>query len=138
MAIEYGLNEEQEMLRTMARDFLANECPSTRVRELMEDETGFSPDLWKKMAEVGWLGLVLPEEYGGAGMNFRDLTILLEEMGRAVLPGPFISTLLLVGMPVQAYGTEEQKNDILPKIANGEAIFTLALTEASAQYDAAL
>jgi len=137
MAIEYGLNEEQEMLKTMARDFLANECPSTHVRELMEDETGFDPELWKKMAEVGWLGLVFPEEYGGSGMNFRDLTILMEEMGRAVLPGPFVSTLLQVGMPVLAYGTEEQKNEILPKIASGEVIFTLALTEASASYDAA-
>ena len=129
MAIEYGLNEEQEMLKTMARDFLANECPMTHVRELMEDETGFDPELWKKMAEVGWLGLVLPEEYGGAEMNFRDLTILLEEMGRTVLPSPFISTLLLVGMPVLAYGTEEQKNEILPKIASGEAVCTLAALE---------
>jgi len=129
MAIEYGLNEEQEMLRTMARDFLANECPMTRVRELMEDDTGFSQDLWKKMAEVGWLGLVLPEEYGGAGMNFRDLTILLEEMGRTVLPSPFISTLLLVGMPVLAHGTEEQKSEILPKIASGEVVCTLAALE---------
>jgi len=129
MAIEYGLNEEQEMLKTMARDFLANECPMTRVRELMEDDTGFSQDLWKKMAEVGWLGLVLPEEYGGAGMNFRDLTILLEEMGRTVLPSPFISTLLLVGMPVLTHGTEEQRNEILPKIASGEAVCTLAALE---------
>ena len=129
MAIEYGLNEEQEMLKTMARDFLANECPSTHVRELMEDETGFDPELWKKMAEVGWLGLVFPEEYGGSGMNFRDLTILMEEMGRAVLPGPFVSTLLQVGMPVLAYGTEEQKNEILPKIASGEAVCTFAALE---------
>ncbi|HEY41566.1 MAG TPA: acyl-CoA/acyl-ACP dehydrogenase [Dehalococcoidia bacterium] len=129
MAIEYGLNEEQEMLKTMARDFLANECPTTRVRQLMEDDTGFDADLWKKMAEVGWLGLVLPEEYGGSGMNFRDLTILCEEMGRTVLPGPFISTLLLVGVPLLAYGTEEQKSEILPKIASGEAVCTLAALE---------
>ena len=129
MAIEFGLTEEQEMLKTMARDFLANECPSSRVRELMEDDTGFSADLWKKMAEVGWLGLVLPEEYGGAGMNFRDLAILLDEMGRAVFPSPFLSTLLLVGMPVLAFGTEQQKKEILPKIANGEAVCTLAALE---------
>lgn len=129
MPIEYGLNEEQEMLKTMARDFLAKECPMTRVRELMKDETGFSPDLWKKMAELGWLGLVFPEEYGGAGMNFRDLTIVLEEMGRTVLPSPFISTLLLVGMPVLAFGTKEQKNELLPKISNGEVVCTLAALE---------
>jgi len=129
MAIEFGLNEEQEMLKTMARDFLVNECPMSRVRELIEDETGFSAELWKKMSEVGWLGLVFPEEHGGAGMNFRDLTIVLEEMGRMVTPSPFISTLLLVGMPILAFGTEEQKTELLPKIANGEAVCTLAALE---------
>jgi alkylation response protein AidB-like acyl-CoA dehydrogenase len=129
MAIEYSLNEQQEMLKTMARDFLAKECPMTSVRKLMEDETGFSPELWKKMAELGWLGLVFPEEYGGTGMNFRDLTILLEEMGRTVLPSPFVSTLLLVGMPILAFGTKEQKNEILPKIAKGEIVCTLAALE---------
>jgi alkylation response protein AidB-like acyl-CoA dehydrogenase len=136
MAIEYSLNEQQEMLKTMARDFLAKECPMTSVRKLMADETGFSPDLWKKMAELGWLGLVLPEEYGGTGMNFRDLTILLEEMGRTVLPSPFLSTLLLVGMPVLAFGTKEQKSEILPKIAKGEMVCTLAALEEDGDWEA--
>jgi len=129
MAIEFGLKEEQEMLKTMARDFLETECPKTAVRQLMEDEIGHSPELWKKMAEVGWMGLVFPEEYGGTGMNFRDLTILCEEMGRAVLPGPFFSTVLLVGMPILDFGTDEQKQEFLPKIANGEAVCTLAALE---------
>ena len=129
MAIEYSLNEQQEMLKTMARDFIAKECPMTSVRKLMADETGFSPELWKKMAELGWLGLVFPEEYGGTAMNFRDLTILFEEMGRAVLPSPFLSTLLLVGMPILDFGTKEQKNEILPKIAKGEIVCTLAALE---------
>jgi len=127
--MEFSLNEEQEMLKTMARDFLANECPKTLVRELMVDETGHSPELWKKIAEVGWLGLVFPEEYGGADMNFRDLTILFEEMGRAMLPGPFFSTLLLVGLPILNAGTEEQKKEYLPRIANGEIVCTLAALE---------
>ena len=127
--MEFILNEEQEMLKTMARDFLAKECPKTLVRELMEDETGHSTELWKKMAEVGWLGLIFPEEYGGSAMNFRDLTILCEEMGRAMLPGPFFSTLLLAGLPILNAGTEEQKKEYLPKIANGEAVFTLAVLE---------
>ncbi len=129
MAIEYGLNEEQEMLKTMARDFLEKECPRTLVREMMEDELGYSPELWKKMAEVGWLGLVIPEEYGGAGMSFRDLTILCEEMGRALLPSPFLSTLLLAGGPILSAGTEEQKKEFLPRIASGEAILTPAVLE---------
>jgi len=127
--MEFSLNEEQEMLKTMARDFLENECPKTLVREMMEDGVGHSPELWKKMAEVGWLGLILPEEYGGSGMNFRDLAVLCEEMGRAVMPGPFVSTLLMAGLPILNAGTEEQKQELLPKIANGEAVFTLAVTE---------
>jgi len=127
--MEFSLNEEQDMLKTMARDFLENECPKTYVRAMMEDEVGHTPELWKKMADVGWLGLCFPEEYGGADMSFRDLTILFEEMGRAVMPGPFLSTIILCGMPILAAGTEEQKKEYLPKIANGEAVFTLAALE---------
>ena len=127
--MEFSLNEEQEMLKTMARDFLENECPKTFVREMMDAEDGHSPDLWKKMAEVGWLGLILPEEYGGSAMNFRDLAVLCEETGRALLPGPFLSTLLMAGLPILNAGTDEQKSKFLPMIANGEAVFTLAVTE---------
>ena len=127
--MEFSLNEEQEMLKTMARDFLENECPKTFVREMMDDEDGHSPDLWKKMAEVGWLGLILPEEYGGSAMNFRDLAVLCEEMGRAMMPGPFLSTLLMAGLPILNAGTDEQKSKFLPMIANGEAVFTLAVNE---------
>ena len=134
MAVEFGLNEEQEMLKTMARDFLENECPKTYVREMMEDATGHTPDLWKKMAEVGWQGLVIPEEYGGAGMNFRDLSILFEEMGRAMMPGPFLSTVLLAGVPILEAGSDEQKQEYLPKLANGEAVFTLAVLEADGDF----
>jgi alkylation response protein AidB-like acyl-CoA dehydrogenase len=131
MAIELGLNEEQSMLKTMARDFLSTEAPTTFVRQMMDDEVGHSPELWQKMAELGWQGLVLPEEYGGAAMNFRDLTILCEEMGRAVMPGPFYSTVILVGLPILDFGTDEQKAEFLPKIANGEIVCTLAALEES-------
>ncbi len=127
--MEFSLSEEQEMLKTMARDFLENECPKTHVREMMEDEVGFSRELWKKMADVGWTGLVLPEEYGGAGMTFRDLTILCEEVGRALLPAPFIQTLLLVALPILTAGNEEQKTEFLPKIASGDVVCTLAVLE---------
>ena len=75
------------MLKTTARDFLEKECPISLVRDLEEDEKGYSPDLWHKMAELGWLGLVFPEEYGGGG-NFLDLTVLLEEMGRGLYRVP--------------------------------------------------
>lgn len=131
MAIEIPLKEEQVMLKKMARDFLAAESPKTYVRKMMADEVGHSPELWKKMAGLGWQGLVFPEELGGSAMSFRDLTILCEEMGRAVLPGPFYSTVILVGLPILEFGTDAQKKEFLPKIANGDLVCTLAALEES-------
>jgi alkylation response protein AidB-like acyl-CoA dehydrogenase len=89
------------------------------------------------MANLGWMGLALPEKYGGSGMTFLDLAVLIEEMGRACLPGPFFSTVVLGALPVLYTGTEAQKAEYLPGIASGETIFTLALTEDTARYDAA-
>jgi len=134
--VDFGLSEEQEMLKTTARDFLEKECPISLVRDMEEDEKGYSPELWHKIAELGWLGLVFPEEYGGGGGDFLDLTVLLEEMGRSLVPGPFVPTVVLCGLPILAAGTEEQKHDFLPRIAEGEAILTMALTEPSASYSA--
>jgi len=131
------LTEEQEMLRTSARDFLTKECPKTLVRKLEEDEKGYSPELWQKMAELGWMGLVLPEQYNGMGMGFMDLVILLQEMGRNILPGPFFSTVVMGSLPILHAGTEAQKKEFLLKIAKGDAILALAFTEPSARYDAA-
>lgn len=128
------LSEEQEMLRSMARDFLTKECPKTLVRELEEDEKGYLPDLWAKMAELGWMGLVLPEEYGGQGMGFLDLIVLLQEMGRNILPGPFFCTVVLGSLPILLAGSDEQKKELLPKIASGGLIATMALYEPNAVY----
>jgi len=129
MAIEFGLNKEQEMLQKSVREFLSKECSMEFVRELFEEEKDFPKALWKKMAELGFLGLIFPEEYDGEGMNFRDLTVVLDEMGRTLFPGPFLSTILLVGMPILEFGTEEQKKEFLPKIANGDVFCTLAALE---------
>ncbi|HEY7802036.1 MAG TPA: acyl-CoA dehydrogenase family protein [Dehalococcoidia bacterium] len=133
--MDLGLSEEQELLKNAARDFLEKECPETLVREMEEDEKGYSPELWKKMAEQGWQGLLIPEQYGGAGFGFLDLIILLEEFGRALVPGPFISTQVGGVLPLLEGGTEQQKSYALPKIASGEAIWTLAYTEPSARFD---
>jgi alkylation response protein AidB-like acyl-CoA dehydrogenase len=127
--MQWVLNEEQEMLKTMAKDFMAKESPRAHFRAMSENEVGYSPALWKKMADLGWLGLTLPEQYGGAAMNFRDFAILVEEMGRGLLPAPFLTTAVWGGMLINAYGTEEQKKEWLPKIANGDAIFTTAFLE---------
>ncbi len=128
--------EEQLMLREAARDYLVKNFPKKTVRQLEESENGYSPESWREMAEMGWLGLVIPEQYGGSGMSFQDLAVLLEEMGRACLPGPFFSTVVLGALPVLDLGTDEQRVKYLPGIARGELIFTLALTEESARYDA--
>ena len=135
--MDFALSQQQEMLRNTARDFLVKECPKTLVREMEQDEKGYSPELWKKMAELGWMGLVFPEAYGGSGLSSLDFTILLEEMGRALVPGPFLSTVVCGGLTILRWGSEEQKRELLPKIAKGELILSLALTEASASYDAA-
>jgi len=134
--MDLGLDEQQEMLKNFARDFLEKECPESLVREMEEDEKGYSPELWQKMAQQGWMGLIIPEEYNGTGMNVCEIVVLLEEFGRALVPGPFISTVVLGGVPIMEAGTEEQKQQFLPKIASGELIMTLALTEPSAKWTA--
>ncbi|MBM3154171.1 MAG: acyl-CoA dehydrogenase [Chloroflexi bacterium] len=134
--MDLGLSEQQEMLKKSARDFLQKECPKQLVRQLDASDTGYSPELWKKMAELGWLGLAFPEEYGGNGGSFLDLAVLLEEMGYSILPGHFFSTVVLGGLAILAAGSAQQKKSLLPKIAAGELILTLALTEPSAKYDA--
>jgi len=134
--MDLGLDEQQEMLKNFARDFLEKECPETLVREMEEDEQGYSPDLWKKMADQGWMGLIIPEAHGGADMTLCELVVLLEEFGRALVPGPFISTVVLGAVPIMEAGTDEQKAQYLPKIASGETIMTMALTEPSAKWTA--
>ena len=135
--MDLSLSETQELLKNAAREFLENECPETLVREMEEDERGYSPDLWKKMAEQGWQGLLIPEEFGGAGFDYLDLCVLLEEFGRALVPGPFMSTVLGGAVPILEAGSNDQKQEFLPKIAGGELIFSLGLTEPSARFDEA-
>ena len=135
--MDLGLSEEQEMLKKSAREFLRRECPKQLVRRLDESDEGYSVELWREMAELGWLGLVFPEKYGGSGRNFLDLAILLEEMGYNILPGPFFSTVVLGGLTLLSAGNEEQRMEFLPRIARGEMILSFALTEPAASYDAA-
>jgi len=133
--MDFGFSEEQEMLRKSARDFLAKECPMTYVRQMMEDERGFRDEQWQKMAELGWMGLILPEAHGGAGLDFVDMIVVLEEMGRVVLPGPFFSTLV-GAVAIDAGGSAAQKEDLLPRLAAGRLRVTLAQLEPSARWDA--
>ncbi len=134
--MDLGLSEEQEMLKNFARDFLEKECPEALVREMEDDERGYSSDLWQKMSEQGWQGLVIPPEYGGSGMGYLDLIVLLEEFGRALVPGPFIPTVVGGAIPILEAGSEAQKQEFLPKIASGNLVMTMAFTEPSARFDA--
>ncbi|MBN1374821.1 MAG: acyl-CoA/acyl-ACP dehydrogenase [Dehalococcoidia bacterium] len=134
--MDLGLNEEQEMLKKSAREFLSKECPKKLVRELDESDSGYSKDLWKKMSDLGWMGLAYPEKYGGNGGSFLDLAVLLEEMGYNILPGPFFSTVVLAGLTILDAGSEDQKKEYLNKIVNGETIMTLALMEEDGTYSA--
>src|SRR6266436_456463 len=134
--MNFGFNEEQELLRSTARKFFDNECASETVRKLMDGPEGMTPDLWKKIAEQGWTGLIFADEHGGMGLGFVDLVVLMEEMGRAVVPGPFFSTVLLGGLAIREAGTDAQKKAWLPKISSGEARATLAWMEPSAELGA--
>lgn len=133
--MDLDLSEEQKIIKKSAHDFLMRECPKELVREIVQSERGYSTELWQKMAELGWMGLIIPEEYGGSGGSFLDLIVLLEEMGYNICPGPFRSAVVLGSIPLLIAGTEAQKNRFLPGIASGDSIFTLALTEPNASYE---
>jgi 3-oxocholest-4-en-26-oyl-CoA dehydrogenase beta subunit len=133
--MDLDFTETQDILKKTAREFMARYYPKSLVRELEEDALGFREDVWNEMAKLGWLGWIVPEEYDGVGGDFMDTIVLFEEMGRACFMLPFFSTVLCTLAIVQG-GSEEQKKEFLPKIAAGEMIFSLALTEPSATYDA--
>ena len=134
--MDLGLSEAQQMLKNSAQEFLEAECPDTYVREMEDDERGYTAEMWQKLAEQGWLGLIIPEKYGGVELEFQDLIVLLEEMGRHMLPGPYFSTVVMGGMSIMEAGTEAQKQEYLPRIAEGQIIVTLALNEPSGRWDA--
>ena len=127
--MDLSLTAEQEMLRTIARDFISRECPDTLVSQMDEEGDGFPRQLWQKMAGLGWAGMVIPEEYGGAGRSFTDLGVLYEEMGRGALPSPHHSSAVLCALVLLKGGSEEQRREYLPGIARGERILALAATE---------
>ena len=133
--MDLGLSESQQMLKSSAREFLERECPPTYVRAMEEDAKGFTDELWDKVVGLGWTALPFPEQYGGMGGSFLDLCVLLEEMGRSLLPGPFFSTVVLGGATILDAGSEQQKQEFLTQIAEGKLFVTLALTEPSGTYE---
>jgi alkylation response protein AidB-like acyl-CoA dehydrogenase len=127
--MDVSLSNVQVDIAKEARRFLEKECPTDYVRDMYEDEQGFTDEIWAKMIEMDWMRVHIPETYGGIGMDQMDLTMVLEEMGRAVLPGPFFSTVLLAAETIMEAGNDSQKECYLPGIARGEKRGTLALYE---------
>jgi len=128
--------QEQTMLRDAAAKFFAGECPFEEVKKIEDSEKGYSPELWRKIADLGWTSLLFPGQYGGYDGSFLDLVILLEEMGRSVFPSPFFSTVVECGLLVLEGGTEAQKAELLGRICEGKLIMTLAQYEAETDYSA--
>jgi len=135
--MDIGFSEEQELLRDTARKFLEGECTTKFVREMMATEQAVTDTFWQQLAENGWLGITYPEEDGGSGLGLVDLVVLMEEIGRAVMPGPFPATVLLGGAAIAEAGSAAQRREWLPRIAAGAAKATLAITEPNARWDAA-
>ena len=135
--MDFDFSPEQYTLRDEARRFLDQQCPTSHVREFVDDPAGWSSGLWKQMAELGWMGLPFPEEVGGLGLGFLDLVLLLGELGRALAPVPFLSSVAQAGQVLLRHGSEAQRKRWLPGIASGEKIATLAVVEAAGSYDEA-
>jgi len=125
---------EQEMLKESASKFFANECPYSKVREIEESIEGYSPEVWAKMAELGWMGVMFPEEYGGFEGQFMDIVIIQEEIGKSLCPSPFFSTVIQCGLTILEGATEDQKKELLEKISEGGLIMSLAQYEEEGSY----
>jgi alkylation response protein AidB-like acyl-CoA dehydrogenase len=135
--VQLVLSEDQELLAKTAQDFVAEHSPVSRMRKLRDsdDPDGFSRDLWKQMAELGWVGIPFPEAYGGADMGLADLAVVLEALGRNLAPEPFLSTVLLGGQALLLGGTPAQKDAWLPGLVAGERLLALAWQERDSRYD---
>ncbi len=126
--MDLNLSESQLILQAAAREFLAAECPPALVRKMESDPDGYPADLWRRIVQMGWPGIAVPEEYGGQGAGFLDILVLLQEMGRAALPGPFFSSSVLSTLAILEAGSSEQKRSLLPRLSSGELLATLALS----------
>lgn len=133
--MNFSFNEEQEELRRYTRQWLDEHCPMTTVRQLMVTERGYDTGHWEAIAEMGWLAMAIPEEWGGAGFSFLELFVLLEEQGRSLFCSPFLSTVVMAATLVEEEGDDRQKEEILPAIAEGSLIATVAFTEPGGRWD---
>lgn len=133
--MDFNFSEDTVMLKNNAERFLKEKCTSSFVKDMIKDEKGFSPAMWKEMADLGWLGLIHDEKYGGLAMSFFDLFVLFNEIGKVLLPSPFFCSAILAGLAIHEAGNEKIKESDLPSIIQGERIFTLALLDEQGRYD---
>ena len=132
------LSEEQQILQSTTREFVTGRSSMKRIRELRDQATdGFSRPLWREMAELGWAGIIIPEQYGGAGLGYVDLMVVMEELGRGLMPEPMLSSVLLGANTLLLGGSDAQKKAHLPKIAAGEELLALAQQEPKSRYELA-
>jgi alkylation response protein AidB-like acyl-CoA dehydrogenase len=133
--MQFGLSESQEFLKDSARKFFSGECPSAEMRRLMETDTAYDATLWSKLTDQGYTGIIFPEEFGGVGLGKVELMLLMEEAGRALLPGPFFSTVVLAGSVIDSVATLALKKEYLAPICQGQARATVAVLESSASWN---
>ncbi len=127
--MDLGLTEAQEILKATAANFVQQEYPKETLLGLEMTPTGMTPELFRKVADLGWLGIIIPESYGGAGRSFTDAAVLFEELGRGPVCGPYFSSSILGALTVLHGGTEEQKRALLPQVARGNCVLCVAVTE---------
>ena len=127
--MDLSLSQEQTMLKNAAADFFSQELPKSRVREIYQSESGYAPDLWEKMGQMGWQSMLIPEEYGGQGATLTTTGVLYEELGATLCPSPHLSSAVLSALTILEAGSEDQKSQLLPPIATGDRIVAFAFTE---------
>jgi len=133
--MDMKLSDEQAQLQDAARRYMDEECTMEFVRRMEASELGFSREMWTQMGELGWLGIDLPEEYGGLDLGTLDLTILMRELGRKLCPTPFLSTAVIAGTAIARAGSEEQRRQLIPQIVDAELVVALAYQEFSRFFD---
>ena len=129
MKLDLGLSESQEMLKKTVLDFMSRDAPRDVIRELQDTDSGCTEELWKKISGLGWTGIIIPEEYGGTENTLTSAGVLFEALGTGPLPGALFSSSILSSLIIMGAGTEEQKQQVLPAIADGRDIVALVLTE---------
>jgi alkylation response protein AidB-like acyl-CoA dehydrogenase len=135
--MNFDLTKEQRMIRDAVAAFVRDESPVSRFRRMREDVRGWDPAIWKRMGDYGWLGIALPEQYGGIGGSFVDVAVVLEQLGRGLVPEPFLPSVVLAGSLIERRGSDDQKRRLLQPLAEGSLTLALAYAERQSRYDLA-